>query len=146
MDTMEGTVSHFQNSIKVTGGGESQARTTYIALFRLDGQPVQFSSSSPAAIADADRVIVAGTRTGNASLTAYACRNVTTGASMNSGIWGNVVAAVILPLFGLFFCGIASMMFGRLAAVLYLGFLAGTVYLVYRAVRTWRALRSVQSR
>jgi hypothetical protein len=146
MDTLEGSVSHLQNTIKVTGGGENRARTTYIALFRLDGQPVQFSASSPIAIAEGDCLMVSGSRTRNASLTAYACKNLTTGATMHSGIWGNVILAAILPLFGLFFCFVASFLLGKFAVILYLCFLAGTVYLLYSAFRTSQALSSVQNR
>ena len=53
METIEGTVGSLQNTVSVSGGGDnSRATTTYIALFRLDGKPVQFRCSSPIAFAD----------------------------------------------------------------------------------------------
>ena len=45
----------------------------------------------------------------------------------SSGIWGNVIMAVILPIFGLFFCGIAyGHARGNTPPLVYLHFLAGT--------------------
>ena len=144
METREGTVSHLQNTVNVSGGGDnSRATTTYIAMFRLDGQPVQFRCGKPIPFADGDRLRVAGRRRA-ADLYAYAARDLTTGAILNSGVWGNVIMAVILPLFGLLFCGIASMGLGKYAALLYLLFLMGTGYLVYRAVMASAALRLVR--
>lgn len=144
METMEGTISHLQNTISVSGGGEnSRATTTYIALFRLDGQPVQFRCGKPIPFADGDRVKVAGRRRA-ADFYAYAARDLTTGAILNAGVWGNVIMAVILPIFGLFFCGIASVGLHKYAALLYLLFLAGTVYLIVNAVRASSALKLVR--
>lgn len=144
METIEGTVSHLQNTISVSGGGNnSRATTTYIALFRLDGKPVQFRCGSPIAFADGDRLKVAG-RVRATDFLASACRDFTTGATYSSGIWGNVIAAVILPIFGLFFCGIAWMIIGKYAELLYALFLAGAVYCVYLAVMNSAALRLVR--
>ena len=141
---MEGTVSHLQNTISVSGGGnDTRATTTYIALFRLDGQPVQFRCGGPIPFADGDRLKVAGRRRAT-DLYAYAARDLTTGAIMNSGVWGNIISAIILPLFGLFFCGIASLLLGKWAVLLYLVFLAGTIYLIYRAVTASTALKLVR--
>ena len=53
--------------------------------------------------------------------------------------------AVILPIFGLFFCGVASFMLHKYAAILYLFFLAGTVYLNVSAVRASSALKLVRA-
>ena len=144
METMEGTVSHLQNTISVSGGGNNQTSTTYIALFRLDGQPVRFNCGGPIPFADGDRLKVAGKRRA-ADLLAYACRDATTGAVLSGGVWVNVIMAVVLLLFGLFFCGIASFMLGKFAALLYLAFVAGAVYLVYRAVTTSAALKLVRA-
>ncbi len=114
METLEGTVSHLQNTVSVSGGGnDTRSTTTYIALFRLDGQPVQFRCGKPIPFADGDRVKVAGRRRA-ADLYAYAARDLTTGAILNAGVWGNVIMAMILPLFGLFFCGIASHVLGKI--------------------------------
>lgn len=144
METIEGEVSHLQNTISVTGGGnDSQATTTYIALFRLDGRPVQFRCGRPVAFADGDRLKAAG-RARATDFLAYACRNLTTGSTYNSGIWGNVIAAVFLPIFGLIFCWFASMLLGHLAALIYVFFLAGAAYCVYRAVMTSTALGLVR--
>ena len=144
METIEGAVSHLQNTVNVSGGGNnSRATTTYIALFRLDGKPVQFRCGSPIAFADGDRLKAAG-RARATDFLAYACRDLTTGATYSSGVWGNIITAVILPIFGLLFCGIAGMMFGKLAALPYALFLAGAVYCVYRAVMASTALRLVR--
>ena len=144
METIEGTVSHLQNTVNVSGGGDNtRATTTYIALFRLDGKPVQFRCGSPIAFADGDSLKVAG-RVRATDFLAYACRNLTTGSTYNSGVWANVIAAVFLPVFGLVFCGIASMLLGRFAALIYALFLAGTIYCVYRAVMASTALRLVR--
>ncbi len=144
METIEGVVSHLQSTVNVSGGGDnSRASTTYIALFRLDGHPVQFRCWKPIPFAEGDRLKVAG-RTRAADLYAYACRDLTTGAILNSGVWGNVVMAVFLPIFGLFFCGVAGMLLGKFVVLLYLGFLAGTGFLIYRAVQASRALRLVR--
>ena len=144
MESIEGTVSHLQNTVSVSGGGQnSRATTTYIALFRLDGKPVQFRCGSPIAFADGDRLKAAG-RVRATDFLAYACRDLTTGATYSSGVWGNVIMAVILPLFGLFFCGIAGFLLGKFAALIYLGFLAGTGYLIYRAILASTALRLVR--
>ena len=144
METIEGAVSHLQNTVNVSGGGDnSRATTTYIALFRLDERPVQFRCGKPIAFADGDRLKAAG-RSRATDFLAYACRDLSTGATYNSGVWGNVIAAVILPIFGVFFCGIASMMLGKFALLAYALFLAGTGYCVYRAVMNSAALRLVR--
>lgn len=143
METAEGTVSGLQNTIRVTGGGNTQATTTYIALFRLDGKPVQFNCPRPVAIVDGDRLKAVGSMRA-AGLLAYACRDLTTGATMHSGIWGNVVMAVVLPLFGAFFCGILWLLIGKYALLVYALFLAGAIYLACRAVMTAVALGRVR--
>ena len=144
METIEGTVSHLQNTVSVSGGGnDSRASTTYIALFRLDGKPVQFRCGKPIAFADGDRLKAAG-RTRAADFLAYACRDLTTGATYNSGVWGNIVAAVILPIIGVFFSGAAGMVLGKFGFLVYALFLAGTFYCVYRAVMNSAALRQVR--
>ncbi len=144
METIEGIVSHLQNTVSVSGGGnDGRATTTYIALFRLDGRPVQFRCGSPIAFADGDRLKAAG-RVRATDLLAYACRNLTTGATYNSGVWVNVIAAVFLPVFGLVFCWIASMLIGKFAALIYVLFLAGAAYCVYRAVMASTALGLVR--
>ena len=144
METREGTVAHLQNTVSVSGGGtNSRATTTYIALFRLSGEPVQFRCGGPIPFAVGDRLKVAG-RQRATDFYAYACRDLTTGAILSAGVWVNVVMAVILPLFGLFFCGIASLMIGKFAVGLYTLFLAGAVYLIVNAVRTSQALKLVR--
>ncbi len=144
METIEGVVSHLQSTVKISGGGDnSRASTTYIALFRLDGRPVQFRCWKPIPFADGDRLKAAG-RTRASDLFAYACRDLTTGAVLNSGVWSNVIMAVIMPVFGVFFCGFAGFILGKFAVLLYLGFLVGTGYLIYRAVQASTALRLVR--
>ena len=142
---MEGTVSGLQNTVRVSGGGNNgQTSTTYVALFRLDGQPVQFRCWKPIPFADGDRLKVAGRRRA-ADLYVYACRDLTTGAILNSGVWSNLIMAVVLPVFGLFFCGVAGAMLGKYAVLLYLVFLAGTAYFVYSAVVASTALKLVRA-
>ena len=61
METATGIVSHAQSSSRVSGGANNTAvSTTYIALFRLGQQQVEFSSGQPLSVSDGDQVVVAG--------------------------------------------------------------------------------------
>ena len=119
MDTLQGTVTNCQHTLRVSGGGgnNNSTTTTYIALFRVNSHPVEFRTNRPSSVSDNDQVVVAGT-TRNGSLRAYACRNVTTGEVLNSGVWGNVFAAIFMPVILLIITAVASVMFGKYALLI----------------------------
>ena len=148
MDTLQGTVSNCQHTLRVSGGGGSNnpsTTTTYIALFRVNSHPVEFRTNRPSSVSDNDQVVVAGT-TRNGSLRAFACRNVTTGEVLNSGLWGNVFAAIFLPVVLLIITGIASVMFGQYALLAGIILIVALVtYLIRQVVLTKQATNLVRA-
>ncbi len=144
METAEGTASHCQNTSRVSGGGNNgSVSTTYTALFRIEQRQVLFSSSSPLSISDGDQVVVAG-RSWRATLYADAVRNATTGITTHSGIVSRVFVALLVLVIG----GVISLMSLKnfpYGGWLLLPFVAGAAYLLWRAVQTSGALRTVKS-
>jgi hypothetical protein len=59
METIEGTVTNLRFSTKVTGSKEG-TETEHIALFELDGKPVELKLSESIFISNEDRILVAG--------------------------------------------------------------------------------------
>ncbi len=76
--TLEGVVSSLRLTTQVSGGGETNATTTHIALFALGETRVELRLLTPPVIFEGDRVRVAGSA-GNGVFSALACRNLTTG-------------------------------------------------------------------
>ena len=145
METAQGVASHCQNTSRVSGGGNNSAvSTTYIALFRLERCQVQFSGNSPLSVSDGDQVFVAG-RQWQGTLYADAVRNVATGATKHSGIVSRVVLAVFVLLFGVFAAWMATLGLGPRGGWVFLGFVGGAAYLLWRAAQTSSALHAVQS-
>ncbi len=144
MEIARGTASHCQNTNRVSGGSNGAVTTTYVALFRLGRRQVQFSSGSPLSISDGDEVIVAG-HPWRGALTADAVRNVTTGLTRQSGIVSRVIVALLLLVIGVLFPSAAAGFFGPNGRWIYLGFVAGAVFLLWRAVQTGRAWSYVKS-
>ena len=147
MLTAQGTADHCQNTSRVSGGGSnSSVSTTYIVLFRLAQQQVQFSSNSPLPVSDGDQMIVAG-RLWRGELYADAVHNTTTGLTRQAGIFSRIVFAVILVVFGFFL----MLWLSRASAAAQWTFLVpvlGALYLLWRAVqitRAWLYVRSVAS-
>ena len=149
MQTMQGAVTNCQHTLRVSGGGNSDhnsTRTTYIALFRVNGRPVEFRTNRPNSVSDGDQMVVAGNLSGNHVFRAYACRNVTTGELANSGVWGNVFAAIFVPVVLAIITGVAAAMFGHYA--LYVGLAAIVLligYFVRQAVLALQALDLVRA-
>ena len=104
---------------------------------------MQFRCGKPIPFANGDRLKVAGVRRAT-DVYALACRDLTTGAVLHGPLWGNVILALFLPLVGLLFSGFAAMLLGKYAVLLFLLFLAGSVYLIVSAVRTSAALKLVR--
>ena len=126
------------------GGNNSKVSTTYIALFRIEQRQVQFSSGSPLSISDGDEVVVAG-RSWRGALYADAVRNVATGLTRHSGIVSRVFASVIVLPIGTVFSIVVAGFFGASGRWIFLGFVAGAFYLLWRAVQTGIALNAVKS-
>ena len=144
MDTLQGPVTNCQHTLKVSGGANNTGTTTtYIALFRVNGRPVEFRSSQPSSISDGDQVKVAGSLW-NGALNALACRNLTTGETMSIGSGGYLVGALAVPVSG---AGVCVMFGSSLGVLIVLGILALvvliTVYLGYRGSLISRAERLV---
>lgn len=146
METLQGTVSNCQHTLKVSGGANNTGTsTTYIALFRVNGRPVEFRTGHPSSISDGDQVKVAGTPW-NGTLSVLACRNLTTGETANAGAVGYLFGACLLPVIGFFvlrFLGDA--LGGLIVAALVLLVAAITAYLAFRAVLTIRAEKLVNA-
>lgn len=120
MDSLQGIVTNCQHTLQISGGGGSNRNntsttTTYIALFRVNNRAVEFRTNRPSSVSDGDQVAVAGTFTRSNSLWVYALRNVTTGETTNSGLWGSVFALVFLPIVLGFITFVAVGIFGRVA-------------------------------
>lgn len=146
MEIEQGVVSNCQHTLKVSGGANNTSTTTtYIALFRLNGRPVEFRSSSPASLSDGDQVRVAGPMYRGA-LNALACRNVTTGETMDAGLWGYVLGAILAPVIGVVFWFVAAAFVGTLVQMAVTAAIAAmTAYIVHRAILTRRAISAVRS-
>ena len=145
METAQGTASHCQNTSRVTGGGNNGlVSTTYIALFRLGQRQVQFPSGSPLSISDGDQVVVAG-KPWRGALSADAARSVTTGLTRHSGIASRIIMALLLLVVGVVFSLVARGVLGANAGWIFLRFVAGAVYLLWRALQTLNALQFVHS-
>ena len=145
METAQGVASHCQNTSRITGGGNNgTVSTTYIAMFRLDQRQVQFSSNYPLSITDGDQVIIAG-HPWRGALCADAVRNVTTGLTRQSGIVSRFFLALFVLIFGLVFSFIVMKFFGPNGGWIYLGFVAGALFLLWRAGQTIRAYSYVKS-
>ncbi len=146
MDTLRGAVSNCQHTLQVSGGANNTSTsTTYIALFRVGGRPVEFRTSRPTSVSDGDQVVVAGLSSSGA-LTVLAFRNVTTGEVTNAGIWSYLIGAILLPVIGILICIFAASTFGGLVIaciVLVAGLM--TAYLVHRAILTIRAEKLVSA-
>ncbi len=146
MEIAQGTVSNCQHTLKVSGGANNTSTTTtYIALFRINGHPVEFRSSAPSSLSDGDQVKVAGPMYRGA-LNALACRNLTTGETMNSGLWGYVFGVVLIPVIGTVLCLVLARQFGTLALLIAATVtVAITAYVVHRALLTNRAIDAVRA-
>ena len=142
--TIKGTVTHAQNTVHVTGGGQRPSRTTHIALFRVDGRQVTFRGGRPLSVGDSDTVVVAGTD-GSSGFTAYAVRNVTTGESQHTGGAGKIIMGLLFPIFGLVFCGVASFILGPYASYIWLLFVGYSLYLFYQAFMAHSSSSAVRS-
>ena len=144
METIQGTVSNCQHTLQVSGGANNTGTsTTYIALFRVNGRPVEFRTGRPSSISDGDQVKVAGSMW-HGALSVYACRNVTTGETMNIGAVGYVFGACLLPVIGLVVLHfLGDVLGGWFMTVLILVVTLSTAYLAFRAVLTIRAERLV---
>ena len=148
METLQGPVTNCQHTLRVSGGGNnnSSSTTTYIALFRVNGRPVEFRTNRPNSVSDGDQVIVAGHPTRTNSFRAYACRNVTTGELSNSGVWGNVFAAIFVPVVLIIFTLVAGSMFhqyGLLLGIVLIALALG--YFVRQAILAHQALNLVRA-
>ena len=142
---MQGVVSNCQHTLKVWSGANNTSTTTYIALFRVSGRPVQFRSSSPSSVSDGDQVSVAGLPW-QGSVDVLACRNLTTGETMNAGVWANVVGAILIPMTGVFIGVVTRHMLGGLVSLLDFVFTLGfTAYIVHRVILIRRAIAAVGS-
>ena len=144
METLQGSVTNCQHTLKVSGGANNTSTTTtYIALFRVNGRPVQFRSSQPSSLSDGDQVKVAGSPW-NGALDALACRNVTTGETMSVGSGGYLVGALAVPIIGLGVCVLSADKLGTLIVLAILAVAALiTAYLAYRGTLVARAERLV---
>lgn len=146
METLRGTVTNCQHTLRVSGGANNTSTTTtYITLFRVNGRAMEFRGGSPSSVSDGDQVAVAGLPSG-ATLTVLAFRNLNTGEVANAGIVGNLLGAVLLPIIGVLLCTFVLGQFGFwvvLAVIVVLGLL--TAHFIYRAVLTIRAEGLVKS-
>lgn len=145
METAQGIASHCQNTSRVSGGGNNgQVSTTYIALFRLGQRQVQFPSGSPLSISDGDQVVVAGIPWRGA-LSADAVCNVTTGLVRHSGIASRIFTALLVLIIGAVVTLGAMRIFGTNGGWVFLAFMAGAVFLFWRALQTINALQYVKT-
>jgi hypothetical protein len=143
--TLTGTATCVQNTTRVSGGGHDRpTSTSYITMFRIDGRQCSMTTSRPVAMAEGDQIIASGRESGS-GITVFAVRNATNGITSHSGIVGKIILGLIFPIFGLLFCGIASIFLGSYASVLYLGFVAYSIYLFYQAYMAASARRQVSA-
>ena len=75
---IEGEISNLERTSRVSGGGNTMAQTTQVAIFTVGGARVMLQSRDPAMIASGDLVRLAGHHKPG-QFTAVACRNLTTG-------------------------------------------------------------------
>ena len=144
METLQGPVTNCQHTLKVSGGGNNTGTTTtYIALFRVNGRPVEFRTSQPVSISDGDQAKVAGSMW-NGALNALACRNLSTGETMSVGSGGYLVGAFLVPIIGV---GVGVMAWNALGGLIVLAVLVLvaclTLYLGYRGSLVSRAEKLV---
>lgn len=144
MNIISGPASHVHLTIQVSRGGESRVRTTHICLFRIHGQQITFKASRPLSVADGDDVVVAGVAEAE-GLKGYAVYNRTTGIQAHAGVMENLIAALIVPVFGVFFCSILSMFIGKVAFILMGAFLYGSFHLLREANRAKAAMAEVRA-
>lgn len=81
-------------------GRRGTASTTHHVNLLLDGRPVVFSASQPAALRDGDRAVVGGTLSGNI-LKGSVYKNVTNGAAGGGSATLLMILGVIFVLVGL---------------------------------------------
>jgi len=144
--TITGTATCVQHTTRVSGGGHDRpTSTSYITMFRIDGLQCSMTTSRPVALAEGDQMIASG-RKGRSGFTVFAVRNASNGITSHSGIAGKIIRGFLWPILGLLFCGIASNFLGSYGWVLYLGFVANSIYLFYQAYLAASGLRQVSAR
>lgn len=146
MENLSGIVSGVRNTINVSGSGGSNGTvtTTYISIFKINGQPVKIKTSQPMAIDDGDEVLVVGKINGN-TFNALACKNLTTGeeGSLNGVLMA--ILGVIFLIAGV--CGIvffSDPFFGDFPILIGLIFIGVSVYSLYSGSQIFNALKELR--
>ena len=98
LQTLVGTASHVAHGVSISGSDNSTTSTQVLSL-RIDGRPVEYRSSALPSVADGDAVAAAGKERAG-SLTAYALRNLTTGATYAGGAGARIAIGIVLIVIG----------------------------------------------
>ncbi len=75
---IEGVISGLDRTNHVSGGGDTESRTSHISIFVLSGERVMLTTNYPAMIADGDHLRLVGAPTPG-KFSAIVCKNLTTG-------------------------------------------------------------------
>jgi hypothetical protein len=144
--TASGEVTTVQHTYRVSSSGEHDASTGFLVMFRIDGHQYSMTATRPLALADGDRVEVAGRNT-EMGFVVFALRNLTNGISTHSGMRSNIATCIILPIIGLFFGSMAASILKSPAygLVLCLAFLSLTFFACRRVCVVKSALRELNS-
>jgi len=103
MQVIHGQIENLDRTSEVSGGHNTQARTTHVCMFTLNGVRIHFKSSGIPPISNGDIVKVAG-QDKNGFILALACKNESTGWIGNSRRNGCVLFLLIpMILFSLLF-------------------------------------------
>lgn len=127
METREGIVSNSRFSTEVTGSDRSSS-TSQIAIFDLDGKPVELKLPDSMVINNGDKVVAAG-HLKRGLLKAYAYRNETKSVTGKNIVYPAYFGGIIFSLVGwatITTLGIFFIMFG--VSFLYYGYRNGKAY------------------
>lgn len=145
MDISKGVVSKLRNTVELSSGSHNNGiTTTYVAIFKIDKQPVQLKSSEAILIDENDNVAVAG-KVNNGIFNAYAYKNNTTGVSGNIGMRLHLFFGVVFPLAGayainVFSTPLSSPMPKLIGAI----FIGSGLYTLYKGIQISKASKLLQ--
>lgn len=135
MEKLRGTVTGLRRGKTVSHNPKTGTSVVHAAVFRLDGQLVKIVSSAPLVIAEGHELLVVGRRRAKL-FTAYAHRNLSTGAEGHES-WATRLVVTILVVMAALWLG--GWMGGAYAIVF------GTTFVALGVAMAWRSLEVVQA-
>ena len=108
MEILKGVVRNLRHTASVSGTKEGIS-TSQIAIFEIEGRPVELNNGEPIFISDGDEVCIAGSEERGVfrGINYFNRSKGVKGACQAPGYWVLGTAFLIVPPIGLYFMGLA---------------------------------------